>query len=243
MKPTGRSSILGKNDEDRVRHFLSAHPDFFARNPSLVERLIVPHACGPAQSLIEHQVALLRVRNRKLERRLQELMANARDNESLHARVHALGLRLLGCTDADVLFDVAYHTLCKDFRADAVSVRVRVSADKAQALGRIEFVSKPEAAGTEADRTQADGVQMLFNLASSQCGILSEGARVGLFGWPAASAGSGVLVPLQVLGQPGLLGLASRDAQRFHAHMGTTFLDQLAGMLSLSLARLLEGDA
>jgi len=229
MKPPERAPALGRDDEERVRQFLSTHPDFFARNPELVERLIVPHECGPAQSLIEHQVALLRVRNRKLERRLAELIKTARDNESLHGRVHGLGLRLLECRDTDTLFDVLYHGLSRDYRVDAVMVRVRVNESQAARLSRPEFVAEPAAAAA----CPALAVR------SAVCGVLSEEVRVGLFGWPVESAGSGVLIPLSAGGHQGVLALASRDAKRFHAQMGTTFLEQLSSLLSHALGHLL----
>ncbi len=229
MKPPERSPALGKDDEERVRQFLSTHPDFFARNPELVERLIVPHECGPAHSLIEHQVALLRVRNRKLERRLTDLIKTARDNESLHARVHGLGLRLLGCEDAGTLFDVLYHGLSRDFRVDEVKVRVRVSEHQAARLVRPEFVPS----SSDVCETYA-----LFP-GNAQCGVLSKDVRVGLFGWPVESSGSGVLIPLSIADHIGVLGLASRDAKRFHAHMGTTFLEQLSSLLSHAIGPLL----
>lgn len=231
MKPPERSRTLGKADEERVRQFLSTHPDFFARNPDLVERLIVPHACAPAQSLIEHQVALLRTRNRRLERRLQELIANARDNESLHRRVHALGLRLLECGDAHALFDVLYEALRHDFRADAVAVRVLVRARPA-AGGREEFI--------DPERAHAGGLGSLLVLEGARCGQLETAEKAGLFSWPPGDAGSRVLVPMRVCGRPGVFGLASRDPQRFHTQMGTTFLEQLASVLAIALGRYVD---
>lgn len=231
MKQSQRSPALGKEDEERVRQFLGTHPDFFARNPALVERLIVPHECGPALSLIEHQVTLLRVRNRKLERRLQELIKNARDNESLHGRVHGLGLRLLECGDPDSLFDVLYHGLSRDFRVDAVTVRISVPLEKAERLRRPEFVigdSRLEGLG-----------QVVSELGKPECGLLSEDVRNKLFGWSPESVGSGVLIPFCVNGRQGVLGLASRDARRFHAQMATTFLEQLSGVLAHALGDLL----
>jgi uncharacterized protein YigA (DUF484 family) len=232
MKPPEQPHLLATGDEDGVRQFLGTHPDFFVRNPELVERLMVPHPCGSAQSLIEHQVGLLRVRNRKLERQLEELLATARDNENLHKRVWALGIRLLESEDPQVMFDVLYHGLCRDFRADSVAVRVRVTG----VIGapRAEFVADIEPG---LDNVEEDLARVL-SIEQAQCGTLDPDVCQVLFGWP--GGGSGVLVPIQVQGRGGILGIASRDANRFHDGMGTTYIEQLGGMLALALKRLLE---
>ena len=237
MKPR----TLDKEDETRVRKYLATHPDFFARNPELVERLIVPHACGPAESLIERQVALLRVRNRKLERQLHELIENARDNESLSRRIHGLGLRLLSCQDFESLFDMLYHALCREFRADAVSVRVGCDADTRE-------LTLPGPVGRSAERPEfvsADGpswasLREVVDLAGARCGTLDPTARSALFGWNEQGEGSGILIPMRIEHRPAVLGLASHDPQRFHQGMGTTILEQLGGMLALALGTLLR---
>ena len=64
---------------DAVAAFLEQHPDFFKRHPELSERIRVPHECGDAVSLITYQVQLLREQNRRLGKRLEDLVRVARD--------------------------------------------------------------------------------------------------------------------------------------------------------------------
>lgn len=239
MKPPNQSRLSSPGDERQVRQFLMTHPDFFARNPELVERLLVPHACGPAESLIERQVALLRTKNRELERQLTQLIANARDNEALHERIHLLGLRLLECSEPNVLFDILYHSICRDFRADAVGIRVVVDANVVATMNggeRVEFIA-------DDDEETVCSFGSLLELSQAECGPLRADARTALFGWSGDGPGSGVLVPMSVQGRPGVFGLASRDTQRFHSDMGTTFLQQLGGMLGMALGRLVDSAA
>ena len=80
-----------------VAEYLEAHPEFFERNPSLVQRLRVPdvRGSGTTVSLLEKQVDVLRERNRTLERKLAEFIEVARQNDQLAARIHRLTTRLV----------------------------------------------------------------------------------------------------------------------------------------------------
>jgi len=238
MSSIEASPALGKTDEERVRQFLSAYPDFFARNPDLVERLIVPHPCGSAHSLIEHQVALLRIRNRKLQRRLRELIENARDNEARHARVHRLGLQLLHCRSAGELLDTLYATLRAEFKVEFASVRARVEEAARVRVARQEFLVEPSLA-----------LAKLFELQECFCGPLTEVMKRELFGFSKALAAdlpvSGVVVPLLVDGPvrlQGLLGIGVSDRHRFRRSMGTLFFQQLGELFSVALALLILGE-
>ncbi|MDX1432677.1 MAG: DUF484 family protein, partial [Gammaproteobacteria bacterium] len=78
-----RARRLATSEEDAVVEYLRANPEFFSRHPGLLEQLSVPHSCGEAVSLVEYQVSVLRDQIHDLRRRMQVLVANARDNEKL----------------------------------------------------------------------------------------------------------------------------------------------------------------
>ena len=50
-------------EEKTVADYLRDNPDFFQNNTSLLAMLRIPHSCGTAVSLVEHQVKVL---NRKV---------------------------------------------------------------------------------------------------------------------------------------------------------------------------------
>ena len=53
--------------DDEIAEFLQRNPDFFDRNPNLLMDLTVAHdPGGPAISLVERQVTLLRQRSSEL---------------------------------------------------------------------------------------------------------------------------------------------------------------------------------
>ena len=76
--------------EQAVHNFLAAHPDFFERHSTLLSSLNLPHASGGAVSLVERQVSVLRQKELKLKRQLKELIAVARENDVLAAKIHEL---------------------------------------------------------------------------------------------------------------------------------------------------------
>ena len=65
--------------DDAVVQYLQTYPDFFERHSSLLTRLRLPHLrnTGQTVSLVERQVDVLRERNQGLERKLNELSADA----------------------------------------------------------------------------------------------------------------------------------------------------------------------
>ena len=78
-----------------VAVWLRRHPRFLGQYPDLTLSLVVPREDGPAASLASYQLEVLRDKNRELTRRLNELYANALDNERLTIRTHQLALALM----------------------------------------------------------------------------------------------------------------------------------------------------
>jgi uncharacterized protein YigA (DUF484 family) len=78
-----------------VAAWLRRHPQFLKQFPDLALSLVVPRDDGPAASLASYQLEVLRDKNRELSRRLQELFANAQENERLAVRTHQLTLALM----------------------------------------------------------------------------------------------------------------------------------------------------
>ena len=195
-----------------VKTFLEEHPDFLVEHPDLLETLQVPHGLdGDAVSLVERQVQVLRERQAVSRQRLAELVRNARDNEALVGRVHALALRLLHARDAK-----------------AVAAQVEASMHE-------DFGVRP--ARLLAPEAVPPAVRALVASGKPRCGQLREDDRVALLGDAAAGVASMALVPLAEGCGHGLLALGSEDAARFHPGMGTDFLERIGELAAAALAR------
>ena len=98
-----------------IRTFLKQFPD-------LALSLVVPREDGPAASLASYQLEVLRDKNRELARRLQELFANAQENERLAVRTHQLALELMRAGHAGDTLRAMAATLDEDFQGDLVRI-------------------------------------------------------------------------------------------------------------------------
>ncbi|MDX1434713.1 MAG: DUF484 family protein, partial [Gammaproteobacteria bacterium] len=181
-----------------------------------------------AVSLVEYQVSVLRDQIHDLRRRMQVLVANARDNEKLSQRLHRLTLMLAECKTLDEMLSTLYQGLEDDFDADFAVIRLFAAPSDAHDAGLGEFLG-----------TDAPGRELFAQLLGSSrplCGRVKSAQMAFLFPTHSAEIGSGALLPLGTTRRFGVLAIASRDAGRFHAGMGTIFLRQLADIVSHMLA-------
>lgn len=223
-----RARRLITDEEDAVVDYLRANPDFFARHAELLEQLAVPHPCGEAVSLVEYQVSVLRDQIHDLRRRMQQLAANARDNENLSQRLHRLTLALAESGSLDELLSTLYQGLEDDFSADFAVVRLFARPRDASGVGLGEFV--------DADAGARELFARVLGASKPVCGRVNAEQMEFLFPEQCAEIGSGALVPLGQARRFGVLAMASRDSSRFHPGMGTMFLRQLAEVASHMLA-------
>jgi uncharacterized protein YigA (DUF484 family) len=216
--------------EEAVRRYLEEHPDFFHRHPDALARLQLRHETdGPAVSLIERQVRVLREENASLSRQLNELVAIARENDVLAARLHRFALAMADSASLDDVFDNAHEMLRREFKLDAVAIVCKGEAPPA--FARPEFVG-------EDPRLRA--VLEQHGGPKPACGAgFDESLMRYLFAERAAEVRSAALIALGSSPTVGLLALGAHDPHRFHVAMGTVYLAKLGDILMHSIARFL----
>jgi uncharacterized protein YigA (DUF484 family) len=208
-----------------VAVWLRRHPRFLAQYPDLTLSLVVPREDGPAASLASYQLEVLRDKNRELTRRLNELYANAQDNERLTIRTHQLSLALMRANTAAETVRAMVACLTEDFQGDAVRVVLFNAVD-----------------GLTPDWLQIiaarDKRMVPFRdcLASSEpiCGRLNPDKMPLLFGDDQGNAQSVALIPMPAVG---LIAVGSSDGNRFFPGMGTLFLRLMGETFVAAMAR------
>ncbi len=201
-------------DEKAFADFLRAHPDFFQRHASLIGQLVIPHPnTGRAISLVEKQVMVLRDQLDANQKRLRDLVGNARANDRLAERVEGLSLHLLGQRSADEMLDGLARKLKRLFDLEFVTLVPLENTDLAPAVADCEEATCLSRPGPETLR--------------------------GLFAGDAAEIRSCAVVPLS-RGERrfALLAMGSSDPQRYDSTSGTRYLLHLQRLLSASLAQL-----
>ena len=217
-----KSERLGAHE---VAAYLRRHPKFLAQFPDLAISMVVPKDEGPAASLASYQLDVLRDKNRELGRRLNDLYANAQENERLAVRTHQLALALMRAGDAAATLRTMAAVLSEDFHGDIVRI--------------VLFAPVP---GLEAEWLQvvpeADPALAPFRdfLAGGEpiCGRLNQDKLALLFGDAQARAASAALWMVPGIG---LLAVGSSDANRFFPGMGTLFLRMMGEALVTALGR------
>nr|VFK20706.1 MAG: hypothetical protein BECKLPF1236A_GA0070988_102722 [Candidatus Kentron sp. LPFa]VFK33883.1 MAG: hypothetical protein BECKLPF1236C_GA0070990_102285 [Candidatus Kentron sp. LPFa] len=215
-------------DSAAVLDYLQENPDFFVEHPDILELLKIPHPCGENTiSLIERQVLVLRDQMRKQREQFNELMENARKNETLSQQLHKLTLQLISHTSLDEVFSVLHDRLTADFTADAVEIRLFLAPRCTADWELKEF--------SDWNGMIPEVIQPLIDASGEPVCVQNRVSQMTcLFGEQATTFGSGMLMPLKGEDERifGLLGIGSRDPKRFQHTLGTIFISQLGEIVS-----------
>ncbi len=224
------SKDSGSLTASEVADYLKNHPGFFEEHLGLLEDLRLPHQSGEAVSLVARQLDLLRDRNERAVKQLDQLVEIARENDALYQRVHQLTLTLV---DAKSLEDVLASLdwgLHQFFQADFVVVRIL----EPHLESAVQHLFVPEAA------QEADWLRGIIERTKPLCGRPDVHEAELLFGKDAPEVASQAVLPLNHAGLRGVFAIGSRDSTRLRADMGVVFLTQMSEILAARLAALLQ---
>lgn len=231
--------------DQEVLNYLATHPEFFVANQDILPRLRIPHESGSAVSLIERQVTVLRSKCGALENSLRDLIAVARENESLHQRLHVLIQDIISAPSLDKIVALTRSSLRENFNADDVRLLLvakppgKSRAKTAQSKTATTRKRKPRVIeGLEVlahDSEQLSLFDELFESGETQCGLPAAKQLDILTGKDYAGIASAAMIPLYHERRLGVIMLTSRDESRFASGKGVMFLNQLGELLSRRL--------
>ncbi len=213
--------------EQRVAGYLLEHPEFFHHHESLLLTLEIPHPSGPATSLVERQLQVLRDRNRQLELRLEELRDVGHENDKLADRMLQLAVALIRGGSLETLLESIRKTLREEFQAEATVLRIGAKPSDPE-LARSEDFVDPADPGLE---LFAD----LFAVGHPKVGRLQAAQNGYLFGDHAERMVCAALIPMSGASWRGLLAVGSERTDRFHPDLGTFFLGRMGRLISHAL--------
>jgi uncharacterized protein len=217
--------------DEEIVEYLQRHPDFFDGYPSLLADMKVAHEPGgPAISLVERQIAVLRQRGGELERQLKELVAVAKLNDTLMERIHGLSIRLMVASDITERVDLLETCLREEFRAEraALVLFAPLIDDAVVNNGFLRVVDRDDAG--------LNPFASFLKSARPRCGLIRDRQKNFLFAADAGEINSAALVPLGSRADLGFLTIGSRDPDYFNPGKGVEFLARLGELVSVSLA-------
>lgn len=214
------------NDQDII-DYLSDHPDFFARNPGLLDSIQVPSAQGVI-SLSHHALAQLRGQLQKARDENARMIESARSNAWIFERTRGLVLSLLQCEDLDAVSACLEEHLQRAFELETVCLVLAEDIPEAEDRGIVRRVPARE--------FDADDLKDLIANPDGRVGRFSDSLTHRLFG-EERTIGSAAAV---AVGKPtlGALALGSSDQHHFDGGMDTLFLATIAEALGLLLPRI-----
>src|SRR5690554_1732542 len=125
-----QSTEASQLTDEQVAQYLEAHPDFFVQHRKLLADLELPHESGPAVSLVERQVSVLRERNMDMRHRLSKLLDNARENDKLFDKTKRLVLALIEGQDLGDTVDALYYSFDNDYEIHYTSLLLFGNEDR-----------------------------------------------------------------------------------------------------------------
>ncbi len=227
-----RAASIERGEEEAIADYLDAHPDFFERHAMLLTKLKLPHTTGgPAVSLIERQVSVLRQRHETLENRLRDLVDVARGNDDLADKIHTLAVKLMGTHDRRAVVELVEQELRVEFKADrSVMVLLDEPEGGLEEAGRFLRIAARQDEALGPFRSFLDGD-------SVRCGPVRDAQRDYLFGSDDCEIGSVALIPLGKKSAQGFLAIGSRSADHFNPGVSIDFLARLGELVAAALAR------
>ena len=215
--------------EDDIAGFLANTPDFFERHAELLATVELSSGHGGrAVSLQERQAGLLRDKIKSLEARVVDMIRHGNENVTIADKLQRCTRNLLLTAHARDLPETIVRELKGQFAIPQAAIKV----------WRVNGIFTGESFCTD---VSSDAKAFASSLGAPYCGVNSGFEAANWLPDP-AMAMSIALIPLR--SDPsqdafGMLVLASTDAQRFHADMGTDFLAQIGDLAGAALSRLL----
>jgi len=217
--------------EDDIANYLANNPDFFQRHADLLAtvQFTSPHSHRTV-SLQERQAEMLREKIKLLEQRLMEMIRHGNENVMLSDKILRWARSLfLTINPAELPVEVL-REIKDQFAVPQVGLRLWGLAENYSTLAAAQAVTD-------------DAKVFASSLNEPFCGLNTGFEAVSWLEAP-DDVRSLALLPLRsgVAGSQapafGMLVLASGDAQRFQAGMGTDFLARIGEIASAALSRL-----
>jgi uncharacterized protein len=207
-----------------VAEFLRANPDFFEHHVEVLLNINVAHPHGGRTvSIPERQLIATREKVKLIESKLAELLKFGEENDALSERIHALLLKLIASEGADALIDTLFLELLDNFQVPHVALRLWDVA--------------PAGEGPEFQPVAEELKRFVEAMHAPYCGSHPVYETHLWFGEHAPHLKSYAMVALRGERTIGLLLMASENASRFYADMGTIFLTRIGDVLATCLLR------
>ena len=209
----------------QVRAYLEAHPSFFEQEAEFLAEVRLSHPQRGSISLVDRQLDKMREQNQQLREEITELMAIAKQNETIYRSFCSLYLALLPCTSINEVQQKLQSILCDMLDLSAISMW--------PLSGQQDWVPRRSPVDHEA---LASLVRHRLNEEPFYFGRLSSEEQELVF--ESGAAASAALMTLE--DEAILLAFASADPAHFNPNLDVLLLSQLRSLISAVLRQIRE---
>jgi len=208
-----------------VQQYLKSHPEFFEQHAKLLAEITLPSPHGSGViSLAERQQLAQRDKIRVLESLMEQMIANAEENEATAAKVHAFCLQLLDQQSFSNLQQLIQTTLQSQFNVTQSMIRIWVKPSNSAIVN--------DAVLSPVDDEFRDWI---ISLKEPHCGAKAQAASNLM----PAHLRSFAYIPLSKHKSEqhafGVLILGSEDIDRFKSGIGTHYLARIGELVGAAL--------
>ena len=217
MNQTAEKNIIDSEREAEIITYLREHPDFLQRHLEVLNSQSEQTDAPGTSSLSLYQLRQSRERITLLEQQLSKLLAVAKDNERLLARMHQLSLDMGGTDNPAEFMQRLESLLSERFELDYFTLIID--------NGALPGLHNPHIRRPDSDPSGI--LENLLKQSTAISGRLTQDKAKALFG-NKVSVGSAAIAPIEDFG---LLAVASHDVDRFAPDAGVLFLSLVGASL------------
>lgn len=209
----------------QVQDYLKSHPEFFEQHAKLLAEITLPSPHGNGViSLAERQQLAQRDKIRVLESLMEQMIANAEENEATAAKVHLFCLQLLDQQSFSSLQKLIHSTLQTQFNVTQSMIRIWVKPSNSAIVNDAIFTAVEE-----------DFRDWVIALKEPHCGARAETSGNLM----PENLQSFAYIPLSKHMSDqhafGVLILGNDDKQRFKPEVGTHYLARIGELVAAVL--------
>ena len=205
---------------DEIVEFLILNPNFFKENPEVLNFLEIVHESGPAVSLIQKQVELLRSNYNSTTDKLMEILGVAKNNVNIFSLTKTLILSLIDTSNVEEIVSLLEKSFKSDFGAKISKVLFFTESPENLPIGRV--------------RNPSEATRILGNVLKPgkiYCGGIDKKMATFIFDQKSKITES-ALIPLSCNSLTGLIALGTDEIGKYDNKKDTMFLDFISEVVS-----------
>ena len=193
----------------------------------MLAELSLPHDSGKAISLLERQVTILRERGIEARQKLNNLLANARNNDQLFDTTRNLVLALLRAKDITELVNVTQDQLANHTSIDACEI-ILVDFDGINVANTVRVESEAKLKQDFSD---------VFRLKRTHCGPLESSDIAYLFPNNESIRSTALCPVMHNSHILAMIAFGNQEDNYFNVNLDTLFLDFIGRVIGAVLDR------